>query len=162
MHRTRLIQPLLVLSFVAFAPAALADGMVVPEQYYPKVEIPNQQALIHFSDGLERLVIETTFLGAGTNFAWVVPLPSAPEVKAVSESFFGGLQHAFQPELIHRVHPYYAGVLFMCGLAYLGWRALRQEVSLVADLPLGLVLAVGAGILGRHAFVGFLAATLVF
>ena len=66
--------------------------MVVPEVFHPKVEIPNQQALIHWADGLERLVIETSFLGEGTNFAWVVPLPSAPEVKPVSEGFFSKVQ----------------------------------------------------------------------
>ena len=53
--------------------------MVFPEVYYAKVEIPEQQALIHYSGGVERLVIETSFPGEGTNFAWVVPLPSTPE-----------------------------------------------------------------------------------
>jgi len=48
-----------------------------------------------------------------------VPLPSAPEVKPVSESFFIGLQQSFQPQLVHKVHPYYAGVLFFCGLVFL-------------------------------------------
>jgi hypothetical protein len=52
------------------------------------VEIPNQQVLIHYSGGVERLVIETSFRGEGTNRAWVVPLPSALEVKPVSEGFF--------------------------------------------------------------------------
>ncbi|HWH72236.1 MAG TPA: hypothetical protein VNT26_22935, partial [Candidatus Sulfotelmatobacter sp.] len=72
-----------VLAFFIFVCATMsvrADGMVVPEVFYPKVEIPNQQALIHFADGIEQLVIETAFLGEGTNFAWVVPLPAAPEV----------------------------------------------------------------------------------
>jgi hypothetical protein len=41
--------------------------MVVPQVFYPKVEIPNQQAFVHLSDGTERLVIETSFLGVGTN-----------------------------------------------------------------------------------------------
>ena len=100
--------------------------MVVPEVFFPKVEIPNQRALINFSHGVERLVIETSFLGQGTNFAWVVPLPSVPEVKPVSESLFSGLRQAFQPRLIHRVHPYYAGVLFVCGLVFLGGRSLKD------------------------------------
>ena len=131
--------------------------MVVPQVFYPKVEIPNQQALIHFSNGVERLVIETSFLGEGTNFAWVVPLPSVPEVKPVSESFFSGLQQAFQPRLMHQVHPYYAGVLFFCGLAFLGWRSLKDEASWVVDLPLCLLLSVGAGFMGRHSSVGLVA-----
>lgn len=149
-----------ILWLLCSAGPALADGMVFPEVYYPKAEIPNQQALIQYSEGIERLVIETSFLGEGTNFAWVVPLPAAPEVKPVSESFFANLQRAFQPRLVHRVNPYYAGVLLLCGLAFLGAHALRDQVSWVVDLPLCLLLAVGAGLVGGAAEFGVLALAL--
>lgn len=139
-----------VLCLPAWTSQALADGMVFTENYYAKVEIPNQQALIHFSKGVERLVIETSFLSQGTNFAWIVPLPSVPEIKPVSENFFVGLQQAFQPALIHQVNPYYAGLLFVCGLAFLGARALKDEVSFLVDLPWCLLLAGGAGVVGGH------------
>src|SRR5438034_8324076 len=94
-----LIAGVLVVWFIASTGSVRADGKVFPQVFYPKVEIPNQQALIHFSDGTEQLVIETSFLGEGTNFAWVVPLPSVPEVKPVAEGFFGALQQTFQPRL---------------------------------------------------------------
>src|SRR5438128_11506531 len=77
MHDARLMRNLWILCLLLSPGPILADGMVVPEVFYPKIEIPNQQAMIHFSDGLERLVIETSSLGEGTNFAWVVPLPLA-------------------------------------------------------------------------------------
>ena len=157
MQRVRFRRRLWILCLLLSTGLALADGMVFPEVYYAKVEIPEQQALIHYSGGVERLVIETSFLGEGTNFAWVVPLPSVPEVKPVSESFFANLQQGFLPRLIHRVNPYYAGVLLVCGLAFLGWRALKDEVSWVADLPLCLLLAVGAGLIGRHVAFGVVA-----
>jgi len=160
MHRARALRNFWVLCLTLSAGPALADGKVVPEVFYPKVEIPNQQALIHFSKGVEHLVIETSFLGQGTNFAWVVPLPSAPEVKRVSEDFFRGLRQAFQPRLIHQVHLYYAGVLFVCGLIFLGARSLRDERSWFVDLPLCVLLATGAGLLGRHYVFGLLAAAL--
>ena len=144
MQRTRFRSRLWFPCFLVSTSLALADGMVFPEVYYSKVEIPNQQALIHYSGGIERLVIETSFLAEGTNFAWVVPLPSAPTVKAVSDSFFSHVQQAFQAELIHRVNPYYAGVLLVCGLAFLGSRALKDEVFWLADSPLCVLLAVGA------------------
>jgi hypothetical protein len=159
-YRARLLHILLVLWVVIDARQVLADGMVVPQVFYPKVEIPNQQALIHFANGVERLVIETSFLGEGTNFAWVVPLPSAADVKPVSEDFFSGLQQAFQPRLVHRVHPYYVGVLFFCGLIFLGWRSLRDEASWVADLPLCLVLGAGMGLMERNIVAGLIAAGL--
>ncbi len=155
MRRLRFGRGLWVLLWVAASTWAFADGMVFPEVYYAKVEIPNQQALIHYSGGTERLVIETSFLGEGTNFAWVVPLPSPPEVRAVSENFFGSLRAAFQPRLVHRVNPYYAGILLVCGLAFLGARAMKDEVSCVVDLPLCLLLALGAGLIGKHAGFGF-------
>lgn len=148
---------LLAAGFLALTAAtAAADGMVFPQQFFPKVAIPNQQALIAFSNGVERLVIETAFWGEGTNFAWVVPLPSAPEVKPVSENFFNSLRRAFMPRLIHEVTPYYASVLFVCGLVFLGTRAMKDEVLWLVDLPLCVVLGVGAGVFGRHFLWGLL------
>lgn len=147
----------MALGFLLTPNLSLADGMVFPEIYYPKIEIPSQQALIHHSGGIERLVIETAFLGEGTNFAWVVPLPSAPEVRPVSGIFFAGLRQAFQPQLVHRVNPYWAGVLFFTGLAFLGMRSLRDETGWVRDVPLCLLLAAGAGVTGRHAAFGLVA-----
>jgi len=129
---------------------ALADGMVFSEpEVHAKIEIPNQQALIQFADGVEELVIETSFLGEGTNFAWVVPLPSVPEIEPISENFFPGLQQVFQPRLIHDVHRYYIGVLFVCGLAFLAWRSFKDEVSWINDLPVCALLAAGAWFFGK-------------
>jgi hypothetical protein len=52
----------------------LADGKVFAQaQADPVVLIPDQQALIYFEDGIERLIIETSLLGSGTSFAWVFP-----------------------------------------------------------------------------------------
>lgn len=152
----RTIGAMLCLWLLELAPVALADGMVFTPEARAKVEIPNQQAMIHFADGVEDLVVETTFLAAGTNFAWVVPLPGVPEIKPVSESFFPDLQQTFQPRLIHEVRPYYAGVLFLCGLALLAWRALKDEVSWTRDLPLCLLLAGGVWFLGKFWLFGAL------
>ena len=160
MDRLRHIQVVLALGVIVATRAALADGMVVPEVFFPKVEIPNQQALIYYEGGVERLVIETSFLGEGTNFAWVVPLPAAPEVKPVLEGFFINLRQTFQPSLIHQVRPYYAGILFFCGLVFLGWRGLRNETSWIADLPLCLLLAVGTGFMGKSMVAGLVGGAL--
>ena len=123
-----------------------ADGKVFAEpQVRLQVDIPQQQALIHFENGVERLVIETAFLSEGTNFAWVVPLPAPPQIQAVAPDFFLALQRMFQPRLWHHVRPYYVPVLFVLGLGLLGWRAMQDEVSWVKDLPLCLLLAAGLG-----------------
>lgn len=136
--------------------AMLADGMVVPEVSYPVVAIPDQQALIHHADGVERLVIETSFRGAGTNFAWVVPLPSPPQVKPLPEHFFTSLQRAFQPRLTYRVAPYYAGILLVCALGFLGCKCLRADAVRPGDFALCLLIAFVAGVMGRHVAFGVL------
>lgn len=143
------------------AQTGFADGKAFARpEVHARVEIPNQQALISYSDGVECLVIETAFLGEGTNFGWVVPLPGEPKIQPVSESFFPSLRQAFQPRLVHYVHHYYIGILFVCGLAFLAWRSFKDEVVWVADLPLCLLLAVGVGFLGKSAIIGVL--TLIF
>lgn len=100
--------------------AVLADGMVIPTIAYPaKVTIPDQRALIHFTNGIERLVIETRFTGAGTNFAWVVPFPSQPAIEEATTGLFPTLQYLFRPEIVHHVPRYYAGILALLGISYL-------------------------------------------
>lgn len=152
---------LLAFLLISSAPAGFADGKVFARpEVLAKVEIPNQQALIYHGAGVECLVIETAFLGEGTNFGWVVPLPSEPKVQPVAESFFPSLQQAFQPRLLHYIHHYYLGILFVCGLAFLAWRSFKDEVVWLTDLPLCLLLAVGVGLLGKSVLLGVL--TLVF
>jgi hypothetical protein len=110
--------------------AALADGMVIPTIAYPaKITIPDQRALICFSNGTERLVIETRFTGAGTNFAWVVPLPSQPVIEEATTGLFPTLQYLFRPKIVHEVSQYYIGILFALGFVYV----LRLAVKSVSN-----------------------------
>jgi uncharacterized protein DUF2330 len=106
---------------------ALADGMFVPTVALPaNVTIPDQRALIQFTNGTERLVIETRFTGAGTNFAWVVPLSSQPVIEEASTGLFPTLQHLFRPQIIHNVPGYYVGILILLGIGYLFRLAVRS------------------------------------
>lgn len=135
---------------------ASGDGAVFPPQYARVVEIPNQQAFIQFVNGVERLVIETSYAGPATNLAWVVPLPAPAQITSVSDDFFVKLQKAFEPRLLHYVRHYWVGVLLLIGLGFLGIRALKDEVSWTTDLPWCVGLALGAGIVGKHWSVGVL------
>ena len=123
-----------------------ADGKVFQQQYEAKVNIPDQQAVISFSSGVEKLVIQTAFEGSGTNFAWVVPLPSAPSVKPMTKGFFDSPRLMFQPRLVHKVHFYAIGLLFVVGVGWLGLRSVRDETDIAADLPWCFLLAAGAGL----------------
>jgi hypothetical protein len=115
------VQRILSFLLLLFLPlSALADGMVVPTIAYPaNVTIPDQRALICISNGTERLVIETRFTGAGTNFAWVVPLPSQPVIEEATTGLFPTLQYLFQPQIVHEVPHYYIGILLVLGFVYL-------------------------------------------
>lgn len=88
-------------------PGAYGDGGFIPPTAFAKVQIPDQRALIHFDQGTETLVIDTSFKGEGTNFAWIIPVPSAPKVEAVTAGLFPALQTIFQPQIIHNVIPLY-------------------------------------------------------
>ena len=112
------ILPFLLLLFLPVT--ALADGVVIPATAYPaKVTIPDQRALICWSNGTERLAIETQFSGEGTNFAWVVPLPSQPVIEEATTGLFPTLQYLFRPEIVHNVPRYYAGILALIGIGSL-------------------------------------------
>jgi len=83
------------------------------------VTIPDQQAALSFSNGVERLVIETRFTGAGTNFAWVVPFPSQPLIEEATPGFFPTLRFLCGPKIIHEVPHNYACVLALIGIGSL-------------------------------------------
>lgn len=96
-----------VVWFLIAPPGAYGDGCFIPPTAYARVEIPDQRALIHFDQGTEMLVIDTAFKGAGTNFAWIVPVPSRPKVETATPGLFTTLQTIFQPKIIHYIPRYY-------------------------------------------------------
>jgi hypothetical protein len=53
---------------------------------------PEQKAAIFFADGVEDLTIQAKYDGAEGDFAWLVPLPSKPEVALADDAIFGELR----------------------------------------------------------------------
>ena len=130
---------LLLATVLGFAHLCFADGKVFPPVAFPaNVTIPDQRALIHFTNRTERLVIETRFSGAGTNFAWVVPLPAQPVIEEATTGLFPTLQYLFRPEIKHDVARYYLGILGAVGFLVLLRLATRSVWSafLIASLIL--------------------------
>lgn len=106
---------------------AAADGKVFSHQaVIAETHIPDQRALICWSNGIERLVIETRFAGEGTNFAWVVPLPSQPEIEPATSGLFSTLAYQLRPELIHRP-PLWCSAFLIC--IAIGWLAINVRQS---------------------------------
>ena len=73
-----------------------ADGMIIPP---PNTSIyeTGQKAVIWYEDGIETLVLSTTFNGKAENFGWLVPTPSKPEVVEASDELFTALDDLTRP-----------------------------------------------------------------
>ncbi len=98
-----------------------ADGKVFAQRaVVASVQVPDQRAMIHYTNGWERLVIETSFVGEGTKFAWVVPLPSEPVIEAISNDFFPRLDFSFQPRVIHQVDNLWIGFVVVGSILIVG------------------------------------------
>lgn len=125
---------------------AAADGKVFSHRaVIAETFIPDQRALICWSNGVERLVIETRFVGEGTNFAWVVPLPSPPEIEAATPGVFATLAYQLRPDLIHNPAPWCS--LFLTCIA-IGWLVIgaRQSPRFKLQMFLACALA-GVGLI---------------
>ncbi|MGA2748376.1 MAG: DUF2330 domain-containing protein [Verrucomicrobiota bacterium] len=143
---------LLILPF-----AALGDGVVIPPTALPDpVDIPDQRALISYSNGVERLVIETRFTGTGTNFAWVVPLPTKPVIEAATPGLFPTVAFQLRPEVYDGwppLFPIYGACLSLLylqlfvrkGRAWSGTDIVMLAICIVSvlliSIPTGIMLA---------------------
>ncbi|MCC6230941.1 MAG: DUF2330 domain-containing protein [Phycisphaerales bacterium] len=89
-------RPLAILFSLCLSLAALADGGVFL-RVDTRANLPDQQAMIVYLNGLETLAIETRAKAAGEEIAWVVPLPAVPEVSPATTGTFPTLRAACAP-----------------------------------------------------------------
>lgn len=73
---------------LTIASSAGATGGFVGHGELTGVQAPRQRALIVFDDGLEDLVLEVDYDNALEDFAWLIPLPNRPEIRAVERETF--------------------------------------------------------------------------
>jgi hypothetical protein len=128
---------------------ARADGLVLPPVLLPQdVEMPDQRALLAWRDGMETLVIESAFVGKGTDFAWVVPLPAKPAVEAATRGTLPSVAALLLPVVIPPVKELWLLVAAIAGVSVLalltGWRVVgwifRAGLMILAGLIIGGVL----------------------
>ncbi len=139
-----------VLGFLIFWSSlwgVFADGKVFPPTAYPLPDIPEQQALIHYANGIEKLVIKTSFTGQGTNFAWIVPLPTVPKIEPVTTGLFPTLQFQFRPEVKHIVEAWFGGLIALYALIRLLWKTSATGKMTLADWLSCLAFGGGIGLL---------------
>jgi len=146
---------LLVLVSSLLLPQELwGDGVVIAPTAYAKVQVPDQSALISYDGATERMLIETSFIGAGTNFAWIVPVPTMPEVEVATAGVIPTLQITSRPVVYHNVPHIYGGILALGALVYLFATVRPTKRRTAGDFIACILLALGLGI-SLSWFVGF-------
>jgi hypothetical protein len=76
--------------------------------------IPTQQAIVVYRDGLETLIIESTYETESQTVGWVLPLPAEPTDLAVADNgMMTSLAWCLQPEVVHDVTGIRNGVVLL-------------------------------------------------
>jgi hypothetical protein len=84
--------------FTSLASSARADGMILPPDEYYLVYETEQKGFLIYEDGREELVISIGFNGEASEFGWIVPFPTRPEVSKVDSSIFEKLYEFTLPK----------------------------------------------------------------
>lgn len=129
----------IMLAFFACTVSAHADGKVfAPTSVPQQVAMPDQRALLTWDDGVETLVIESAFVGEGTDFAWVVPLPGKPEVFPATRGTLPAAVALMQPTVADPIPGAWSYTVICGGLGLLslvfGWRVIGVLVRSVVVL----------------------------
>jgi hypothetical protein len=84
-----------ILAVFGFCFSTYADGCFV---WQKGVDLygPSQKAIILYDEGVEDLILQVKYKGAASDFAWIVPVPSKPEVKAVDGDIFAEISEYTQ------------------------------------------------------------------
>jgi hypothetical protein len=74
---------------------AMADGCYIPKpersRIVEEISEPDQKAVIVHQQGRERLILQVSFKGTASQFAWLVPTPTRPKLAAAAPGIFDDL-----------------------------------------------------------------------
>jgi hypothetical protein len=84
-----------------------ADGGFFLKDAYKNQDLyePQQKAIIIHDNNKETLIIQASSEGDVSNFAWVIPVPSYPEVNISNSNLFEELHYLTQPDTIEAISP---------------------------------------------------------
>ncbi len=96
-----------ILLVILATSCAYADGIFIkgqgaildPASQAHDISEPSQKALIIHYKGMEELILQVSYKGDASDFAWLVPTPSRPEVTKVTEPVFHELHTATAPKV---------------------------------------------------------------
>ena len=93
------ILAILVLICTLFIPSAVADGGFFPPVYYAEdIYEPTQKGVIVFDGNTELLILQVAYEGEMNDFAWIIPVPSYPNINKTSSYIFEELHYLTEPE----------------------------------------------------------------
>ena len=101
--RIKPMPALLIAGLITFAATAIqADpcGMVPPiytGNQSPITRIGLQKTYVFYKDGVETFVIRPGFRGKVDNFGMLIPFPTPPELRKVSDNIFDQIANAIDP-----------------------------------------------------------------
>lgn len=139
----------IVIMLLVLAWQALADGKAFPMVADPLADVasstmPRQRAIIAWDGTEQRMAIDTAFTGEGTEFAWLVPLPSEPEILPATKGMFDTAAVLTAP----RIEQHDAGWVMVLGavlvLAAFGAMTLKSAIAKITLLVVMLTLALFA------------------
>jgi len=139
---------LTVAAFAISKPAG-ADpcGMVPPiypsGQPIPLARVGLQQTYVFYKDGVETFVIRPGFTGKVDEFGMLIPFPTPPAIRKVSDHIFGHLAAAVDPpevvvDLTPRITTLSAGVSLQRDLSESYDFAFRQQVKVLRQEAVGM------------------------
>lgn len=86
----------------------IADGGFFLHDSYLDEDLyePEQKAIIIYDKNKESLIIQASSEGDVSNFAWVIPVPSYPEIEESDSRFFDELHYLTRPDVISAISPF--------------------------------------------------------
>jgi hypothetical protein len=95
-----------VLALLTAGPIVEADGYVISDPNPSSSIMADQKAVLIYRDGREDLVISIDLdlrsVSELPNMAWIIPVPSLPEVQVTDRALFDELDRISAPEIVYR------------------------------------------------------------
>lgn len=86
----------------------------MPEFRKKMPDIPVQRALVKYRNGIETLIIESTFDGEGDSFGWIIPVPNEPhKFEKISPGILKTLSLQLQPVIVQEKPLDLEGTIFI-------------------------------------------------
>jgi hypothetical protein len=139
------------LTILSTVQLALANGGFKPLIEYPQAPtIPVQRALITYRDGVETLIVESTYQTASPEVAWILPLPAEPtKLEKADPGLLETLSIQVQPKVISSSGLAWIIIVGMILLAFplVGIRLMAGEpLSVYAVIAIALIAWFGGAI----------------